>query len=271
MIRAPMDLGMIRIKLEEGQYSGSLDFFRDLLLMVTNALVYYPKDSSESATAFGLRECILKEMDFIFETEILVKQEGPTFRKRDTGKAMQLSPGKPRKVIGAQMSVSSTVDMPMKDLALKQCEGSANVGHQGRPGERATTGRVAIDKKDGSSMDCNPYKLKGACASETSKKRCESGKSVSAVEVTMAAEEHISKERLAKSLGNAEQSSVKARASKATAGAANKNMEDSSDKIMSSTTEPLKRGVGRPPKHSQNQDSQRSKEAYNSPRKRVKR
>eukprot|EP00250_Pteridium_aquilinum_P012500 c20763_g1_i1 orf=154-2889(+) len=286
MIRSPMSLGIIRVKLEEGQYSGSLDFFRDLLLMVSNALVYYAKNSSESAAASGLRECILREMEVIFETEVLVKQEGPTFRKRDTGKARQL-PGKPGKVIGAQMLALSTGDLLVKDLALKQCDGSMNVGcagHQSsnsiRPDEGATTARAITDKKDGSSSDNkrslerDSNKSRGACGSVASKKASEPGAGGSIKASTIAPEDTIVKERLAESLGNEEWSPPKAKTPKATAGTSSRSVESCSDKIITAhhrTPEPLKRGVGRPPKHSHNQDSQRAKEAYNSPRKKIRR
>lgn len=82
LIRTKVDLSSIRRRLEEGQYSGSLPFFRDLQLMVNNALVYYPKDAQEFGAATGLRECIKKEMANVFETEALLKQDGPSIRKR---------------------------------------------------------------------------------------------------------------------------------------------------------------------------------------------
>ncbi|KAH9331043.1 hypothetical protein KI387_003151, partial [Taxus chinensis] len=83
MIRRHMDLGMIRARLEEGSYSGSLEFFRDLLLIFNNALVYYPKPSQEYAAAWVLRQLATKEMENIFKTEALLKQEGPSTRKRE--------------------------------------------------------------------------------------------------------------------------------------------------------------------------------------------
>ncbi|GLJ17997.1 hypothetical protein SUGI_0317140 [Cryptomeria japonica] len=86
MIRRHMDLGMIRARLEEGTYSGSREFFRDLLLIFNNALVYYPKSSQEYAAAWVLRQLASKEMENIFKTEALLKQEGPSTRKREPRK-----------------------------------------------------------------------------------------------------------------------------------------------------------------------------------------
>lgn len=83
MIRRHMDLGTIRAKLEEGSYSGSLEFFRDLLLVFNNALIFYPKTSQEHGAAWVLRQLANNEMAKIFQTEALLKQEGPSTRKRD--------------------------------------------------------------------------------------------------------------------------------------------------------------------------------------------
>lgn len=83
MIRRHMDLGMIRARLEEGSYSGSLEFFRDLLLVFNNALIFYHKSSQENGAAWVLRQLANNEMAKIFQTEALLKQEGPSTRKRD--------------------------------------------------------------------------------------------------------------------------------------------------------------------------------------------
>lgn len=91
MIRRHVDLAMVRSRLEEGSYSGSVEFFRDLLLVFNNALVYYPKYSPESGAAYVLRELATKEMTTIFQTEALLKQEGPSTRKREPRKLPEFS------------------------------------------------------------------------------------------------------------------------------------------------------------------------------------
>lgn len=123
IVRAPIDLGMIRSKLDEGQYSGSIHFFRDLLLMVSNALVYYPRDSAESAAASGLRECVIKEMGHVFETEALVKQEGPSFRKRDSKQI----PGQGRRKGGLKFLSSMDRTSRERDRTLKQSDVSTSI------------------------------------------------------------------------------------------------------------------------------------------------
>lgn len=92
MIRRHVDLAMVRSRLEEGSYSGSVEFFRDLLLVFNNALVYYSKYSQEFVAAYVLRELATKEMANIFQTEALLKQEGPSTRKREPRKLPEFSP-----------------------------------------------------------------------------------------------------------------------------------------------------------------------------------
>ncbi|XP_011002322.1 PREDICTED: muscle M-line assembly protein unc-89-like isoform X3 [Populus euphratica] len=63
MIRQHMDLEAIQTKLEQGSYSPSnLLFFRDLLLLFNNALVFFPKHSVESLTAHKIRSLVMDEM-----------------------------------------------------------------------------------------------------------------------------------------------------------------------------------------------------------------
>nr|XP_029116578.1 uncharacterized protein LOC105061234 isoform X2 [Elaeis guineensis] len=64
VIRQHVDLAMVRAKLERGvgRAYTSVEFFRDLLLLCNNAIVFYPKDSSESTAAVHLRQLVAKEM-----------------------------------------------------------------------------------------------------------------------------------------------------------------------------------------------------------------
>ncbi|XP_010265891.1 PREDICTED: uncharacterized protein LOC104603529 [Nelumbo nucifera] len=63
LVRQHLDLETVRSRLEEGRYSGcSRKFFRDLLLLFSNAIVFFPKNSSESSAAIALRDVVRKEM-----------------------------------------------------------------------------------------------------------------------------------------------------------------------------------------------------------------
>ncbi|PON34683.1 Octamer-binding transcription factor [Parasponia andersonii] len=62
-IRQHMDFGMVRNRLEEGWYSGCKSkFFRDLLLIFNNAIVFLGRKSPETKAAIELRHLLLKEM-----------------------------------------------------------------------------------------------------------------------------------------------------------------------------------------------------------------
>ncbi|KAI3830143.1 hypothetical protein L1987_04277 [Smallanthus sonchifolius] len=63
LIRQPIDYETVQTRLKEGWYSDGNDkFFRDLLLLVNNTRVFFPKESPESIVAVDLRQFIMKEM-----------------------------------------------------------------------------------------------------------------------------------------------------------------------------------------------------------------
>ncbi|KAK9057688.1 hypothetical protein SSX86_022524 [Deinandra increscens subsp. villosa] len=63
LIRQHIDFETLQTRLKEGWYSDGNDkFFRDLLLLVNNTRVFFPKESQESNAAVDLRQLILKEM-----------------------------------------------------------------------------------------------------------------------------------------------------------------------------------------------------------------
>ncbi|KAG1364217.1 serine/arginine repetitive matrix protein 1 [Cocos nucifera] len=65
LIRRHVDLEMVRAKMERrgcAEAYRSAEFFRDLLLLCYNAIVFYPKSSPESIAAVRLRGLVSKEM-----------------------------------------------------------------------------------------------------------------------------------------------------------------------------------------------------------------
>ncbi|XP_031496457.1 uncharacterized protein LOC116261748 [Nymphaea colorata] len=62
LIRKHVDLEAVSTRVEEGHYSSPLEFFRDLLLLFNNALVFYPKNSPESTAAGHLRDLVTREL-----------------------------------------------------------------------------------------------------------------------------------------------------------------------------------------------------------------
>ncbi|PSS11975.1 Bromodomain-containing protein [Actinidia chinensis var. chinensis] len=63
-VRHHVDLDTIRTRLKNGSYSSSstTKFHRDLLLLFTNATVFFPKTSTESIAAHQLRDFVLEEI-----------------------------------------------------------------------------------------------------------------------------------------------------------------------------------------------------------------
>ncbi|XP_074557147.1 uncharacterized protein LOC141813128 isoform X2 [Curcuma longa] len=69
LVRQHMDLETVRAKLDRvgsGRPYSTLEFFRDLLLLCSNAAVFYPKDSPESVAALHLRRQLAKELAAVF-------------------------------------------------------------------------------------------------------------------------------------------------------------------------------------------------------------
>ncbi|PRQ54425.1 putative transcription factor MYB-related family [Rosa chinensis] len=61
MVRQHVDLETIQTRLQKDSYS-TLTFYRDLLLLLSNAVVFFPKSSTESVAAHQLRRLVLNEM-----------------------------------------------------------------------------------------------------------------------------------------------------------------------------------------------------------------
>ncbi|GMH29350.1 hypothetical protein Nepgr_031193 [Nepenthes gracilis] len=63
LIRQHIDLQTIRTRLDEGRYSDHhANFYRDLLLLINNAVVFFPKKSSEHKAAVELRQLVSKRL-----------------------------------------------------------------------------------------------------------------------------------------------------------------------------------------------------------------
>ncbi|CAM6071867.1 unnamed protein product [Sphagnum tenellum] len=131
LIRRHMDLTTVRGRLEEGVYSGSREFFRDLLLIFNNALVYYPSESSQFSAAKALRAEATREMERIFRMEALLNQDGPATGTRESkkpksgeGGAVPIVSGSPALVGGSVTGVLATAVAPSLDKASRKRSGS---------------------------------------------------------------------------------------------------------------------------------------------------
>ncbi|KHG03394.1 Bromodomain-containing 8 [Gossypium arboreum] len=80
LIRQHLDLETIGMRVEEGWYSGCKSkFFRDLLLLLTNAIIFFGKESSEYAAAIEFRQLVSKEIGAQFRnSSVLPKEQSPS-------------------------------------------------------------------------------------------------------------------------------------------------------------------------------------------------
>ncbi|XWS59240.1 hypothetical protein CRYUN_Cryun08bG0104400 [Craigia yunnanensis] len=80
MIRQHLDFETIRMRLEEGWYSGCKSkFFRDLLLLLNNAIVFFGKKSSEYKVAIEFRQLVSSEIAAqIPNSNVLPKEQSST-------------------------------------------------------------------------------------------------------------------------------------------------------------------------------------------------
>lgn len=63
LVKQHVDLETVHTRIENGSYSiCTTKFYLDLLLLVNNAIIFFPKASPESAAAFDLRNLVLKDM-----------------------------------------------------------------------------------------------------------------------------------------------------------------------------------------------------------------
>ncbi|XP_020592845.1 uncharacterized protein LOC110033262 [Phalaenopsis equestris] len=78
VIRRHVDLEIVRSRLERrGVKYSSAEFFRDLLLLCNNAIVFFRKSSSESTAAVHLRQMVSKEMAAILPKPVHPTPEEP--------------------------------------------------------------------------------------------------------------------------------------------------------------------------------------------------
>ncbi|KAM2973883.1 hypothetical protein FF1_000236 [Malus domestica] len=89
IVQQHVDLETIQTKLRKDTYSScSLSFYRDLLLLFNNAVVFFPKSSLKSMTAHQLRRLVLNEM----KKKNLITRPNLTPSSRPTPGSVRISP-----------------------------------------------------------------------------------------------------------------------------------------------------------------------------------
>lgn len=145
IVKQPLDLETIQLRLQKGHYSSCTSaFFRDLLLLFTNASVFFPHDSAESQAGRQLHRLVTAEMKNRGQA-----QSDPVSRKNDP-----LPPNaplaKPDSLFSKNKASSGPILVCRKRSSMSAKPSSATFGQKG--GDQP----VFNDKKERPSSDAKP-------------------------------------------------------------------------------------------------------------------
>ncbi|KAA3455278.1 myb-like protein X [Gossypium australe] len=109
LIRQHLDLETICMRVEEGWYSGCKSkFFRDLLLLLTNAIIFFGKESSEYAAAIEFRQLVSKEIGTQFRNSSVLPKEQSSSRVPESQ-----MPSKPEPQLSLSLSMKPKLSVPL--------------------------------------------------------------------------------------------------------------------------------------------------------------
>ncbi|MED6157811.1 hypothetical protein PIB30_026888 [Stylosanthes scabra] len=142
IVRQHVDLETIQLRLQKGNYSSCTNsFFRDLLLLFTNATVFFPRDSPESMAAQQLRQLVMAEMKNQGQA-----QSDPTPQKTDSNppNAPQVKP----ESLLSKHKASAPILVCRKRSSMSSKPSSVNFSQKGD--------QPITDKKEKPSSDTKP-------------------------------------------------------------------------------------------------------------------
>ncbi|KAB2066091.1 hypothetical protein ES319_A09G135500v1 [Gossypium barbadense] len=109
LIRQHLDLETIGMRVEEGWYSGCKSkFFRDLLLLLTNAIIFFGKESSEYAAAIEFRQLVSKEIGTQFRNSSVLPKEQSSSRVPESQMSL-----KPEPQLSLSLSMKPKLSVPL--------------------------------------------------------------------------------------------------------------------------------------------------------------
>ncbi|KAL1349210.1 uncharacterized protein [Arachis hypogaea] len=142
IVRQHVDLETIQSRLHKGHYSSSTNsFFRDLLLLFTNATVFFPRDSLESMAAQQLRRLVMAEMKNQGQA-----QSEPTPQKTDSNPP-NAPQAKPESLL-SKHKASAPILVCRKRSSMSSKPSPATFGQKGD--------QPITDKKEKPSSDAKP-------------------------------------------------------------------------------------------------------------------
>ncbi|KAJ0084810.1 hypothetical protein Patl1_29869 [Pistacia atlantica] len=170
LIRQHIDLQTIQSRLDRGLYSDCFQrFFRDLLILFNNFIIFFRKSSQEYAAALELRALVAKEM-----TAKLRKPQTPAVKAEPERQQQQPKPQKELLVSLSKPSRASTMVMCGKRNSAKGALENA-AGRKGEKKEREIEEKPKVNEKkiNGSFVDIEE---KGGTKKKRSSERSVSGR-----------------------------------------------------------------------------------------------
>ncbi|XP_010469232.1 PREDICTED: bromodomain-containing protein bet-1-like isoform X1 [Camelina sativa] len=151
VIRQHLDIKTIEKKLEKGSYlSSSLSFYRDLKLLFTNAIVFFPPSSSESLAAQELRSLVSNEIKK--RTGILghgvIKSEAGSSVSRQKSPVLPLVACKKNSSSSKKTSPSSSLKEKYEKKSQEVSEEKTVTTTTSARSSRRTTKEIAVVAKD---------------------------------------------------------------------------------------------------------------------------
>ncbi|KAI8562104.1 hypothetical protein RHMOL_Rhmol03G0008700 [Rhododendron molle] len=150
LIRQHVDLESIQTRLKEGWYSSfNSKFYRDLLLLFNNAILFFGKESRESTAAIELRQLVSKEM-----TRTNLKFDSSAEERTPTPSQLVLSSKpEPEPSSDSLLPKPKIISGPMivcrkrSSIAAKALIGSSNSGGADRKREQKAEEKPILDWK----------------------------------------------------------------------------------------------------------------------------
>ncbi|KFK42882.1 hypothetical protein AALP_AA1G050900 [Arabis alpina] len=176
LIRQHLDIKTIEKKLKKGSYvSSSLSFYRDLKLLFTNAIVFFPISSSESTAAHELRTIISNEMKNQTgkSDHSIIKAEAESSVSRLKSSVLPLVACKKKSSVSKKTSPSSSLKQKDEKKSEEVSEEktvttTTTTSNVAARSSRRTSNVVAKDTKTGRGKNSNNNKKQTDSKTESS-------------------------------------------------------------------------------------------------------
>ncbi|XP_078443898.1 uncharacterized protein LOC144713242 [Wolffia australiana] len=258
LIRQHMDLSTVRRKMAEGFYVADAEFYRDLTLLYTNAVVFFVRDSPEHEAALHLRRLVLERAraaagGLRTRPAATVPEEGPSLAVAPTTAAL------PEELPAEKTGNSAKEEEDEEEEMEEEKEDNDETDEEekmerNRAKERAAVaavrrtrtgkGRRKAAKKRSPPAGPPADEVDDDDSAGSGKSDMKNGAAAAAAVAAVAAAPAAKKRSAVNFLSRINRNGMKAEETLKAAGRGKKGVGESKDPGVL----PLKRGVGRPPK-----------------------